>query len=145
MKCYVWSTLLYGCETWVFKKEAVNRLQAFEMWIYRKMLKISWNSFTPNNRVLERMNEKRKLMSTIMQRKLSFFGHLQRGAQFSFPRLILEGKLQGKRAPGRQRRKWLDDIREWTGLNYPQLKRVVQNRKAFRIMTAKLRFEDGTT
>ena len=136
LKCYVWSTLLYGCETWVLKRECCRRLLAFEMWGLRKMLKIPWRDFVSNAEVLERAKCKRQLMTAIMKRKVAFFGHLQRGSLYEFPRLILEGKIPRKRAPGRQRRKWLDDVKEWTKLSYTKLKAVSQDRKNFLHLTS---------
>ena len=114
------------------------------MWGLRKMLKIPWRDFVSNAEVLERAECKRQLMTAIMKRKVAFFGHLQRGSLYEFPRLILEGKIPGKRAPGRQRRKWLDDIKEWTKLSYTKLKAVSQDRKNFLHLTAQLQFEEGT-
>lgn len=97
-----------------------------------------------NVKVLERTKYKRELMTTIWKRKVAFFGHIQRGPQFEFLRLVLEGKINGKRSPGRPRRKWLDDIRDWTGLRYSQLKIAAHNREGFRLLISKLQFEDGT-
>ncbi|CAH2240054.1 jg7397 [Pararge aegeria aegeria] len=70
------------------------------------------------------------------------FGHLQRGSLFEFPRLILEGKINGKRAPGRPRKKWFDDIREWNGHTKSELKKMAHHRSIFHRLISKLQYED---
>ncbi|CAH2229231.1 jg6738 [Pararge aegeria aegeria] len=115
------------------------------MWLCRKMLKIKWQSFTSNKKVLKLEGKDRELMSTIMRRKVAFFGQLQRGDQVSFPKLVLEGKIVRKRSPGRQRRIRLDDIRGWTGLCYRDLKKAALNREDFRFLNAKLQLKEYGT
>ncbi|KAI5636939.1 hypothetical protein NE865_10354 [Phthorimaea operculella] len=108
------------------------------------MFKIPWTSFTSNVKVVQRAKCKRELMTSIAKRKVAFFGHVQRGSQYEFLRLILEGKIPDKRSPGRPRRKWIDDIKDWTGLRYNELKKAAQDRVGFLLLTSKLQFEDGT-
>ena len=74
LTCYVWSTLLYGADTWTLNKEMINKLEALEMWCYRKMLKISWYNKISNEEVLKQMNEKRRILNTIKAKKLKLFG-----------------------------------------------------------------------
>ena len=79
MKCYVWSGLLYGCETWTISKGMRKRLEAAEMWFYRRMMRIPWTARITNEEVLERVGVGRSLIGTIRKRQLSFLGHILRG------------------------------------------------------------------
>ncbi|CAH2257648.1 jg20526 [Pararge aegeria aegeria] len=87
---------------------------------------------------METINLKR----SVIQRKVSFFGHLQRGSLFEFLRLILEGKITRKKVPGRPRKKWFDEIREWTGHTYSELKKMARHRTIFHRLTSELQYED---
>ena len=143
IKCYVWSTLLYGCETWTVTQVHINKLQAFEMWVYRKMKRISWMDKITNDEVLRRVGAKRYVISAIKSRKIAYFGHLVR--RDNIQRVLLEGKIEGTRHRGRPRIEWTDNIRQWTKINqYNELIVTAQNRKKWRIMTANLQKEDGT-
>ena len=95
MRCYIWSTLLYGAETWTITSAMAKRLEAFEMCIYRRMLKISRTDKISNKKVLRRANTNRQLMKTIQKRSLQFFGHLVR--RNNIHRALIEGKTNGKR------------------------------------------------
>ena len=91
---------------------------AFEMWIYRRMPKISWTDKISNQEVLRRASTSRQLIKTIQQRVLRFFGHLIR--RNNIHRVLLEGKINGKRERGRPRESWVNNIIKWTGLKYPE-------------------------
>ena len=71
VKCYIWSALLYGVETWTLKVGHMNKLESFEMWVYRRMLKISWVDHITNMEVLRRVNKERELLTNIKRRKVS--------------------------------------------------------------------------
>ena len=133
---------MYGAETWTLTKATEKKLEAFEMWMYRRMLKISWTQHKTNEAVLDMMNTKKSIINTIKGRKLSYFGHLIR--RDNVQRLILEGKMIDKRARGRPRVKWTDNIKEWTGLGYSECVRAAQDREQWRLMTADLLRADGT-
>lgn len=129
--CYVWSILLYGCETWTLKTSTINRLEAFELWCYRRMLRISWVEHTSNNDVLAMMNTNRELVNTIKTRKTQYFGHIIRGPKYSLLRLIIQGKVEGTRWIGRKKLSWLRNIRQWTGLQPEHLFRAAADRDRF--------------
>ena len=133
IKCYVWSTLLYGVETWTVSKRSQQRLEAFEMWTLRRMLRISWTRHVTNEEVLCLANTKRALFDTVRQRKLSFFGHMMR--HDSLQRDLLEGMVEGRRGRGRPRLQWSGNITQWTGLTFEQAKRIAQDRRRWRLMT----------
>lgn len=134
LKCYVWSTLLYACETWTLKVAMMNRLEGFEMWCYRRML-----------RILERLQTERTLLSTIKRRKLEYFGHMIRGPKYRPLQIIMQGKVEGKRPIGRKNLSWLRNIRTWCGLNVEELFRIATNREDFRMLVdGLLRSETNT-
>ena len=116
LKCYVWSVLLYGVEAWTLKTSSINKLEAFEMWCLRRMLRISWVNHIRNEEVLRRAQiEDRELFEVIKRRKISYLGHIMRGERYEFQRLVLQGKVEGgKRGMGRKKLSWLRNIRQWT-------------------------------
>jgi len=116
VKCYVWSILLYGAEIWTLKTKHLNRLEAFEMWCYRRMLKISWVNHISNSEVLDRIQTNRELLATIKRRKTAYFGHIMRGNKYELLQLIVQGKIEGRRGVGRKQLSWLRNIRNWTGI-----------------------------
>ena len=142
IKAYVWSTLLYRCETWTITTSNMTKLQSFEMWTYRKMMKISWRENKTNEEVLTLADEQLYIIPTIKKRKITYFGHMIR--RNNIHRLLLEGPLEGKVSRGRPRTEWMTNITVWTGMRYEDLVRLVQDREPWRIMTASLLKEDGT-
>lgn len=78
LKCYIWSILLYGVETWTLTTTATKRIEPFEMWLYRRMLKIPWTAKTTNTQVLQDMGTVRQLLKTIISRKCYYLGHIAR-------------------------------------------------------------------
>ena len=139
---YIWSTLLYGAETWTLTKVTSDKLQAFEMWLCRRMLRISWKEHKTNGEVLHKMKTKRSLLNTIKKRKCQYFGHIIRGN--GVQRLLMEGRINGRRGRGRPRTMWTDNIKEWTKISYNDCIRVAQDRERWRSMTVDLLTTDGT-
>jgi hypothetical protein len=98
---YVWSIMLYGNKTWTIAKAERRRIEAFKMWCFRRMLKISWTDMVSNEEVLERMSVRRTLWSSIKKRRNEWIGHvLRHGGLLG---LIIEGCVEGKNARGRPR------------------------------------------
>ena len=94
-KCYVWSVLLYGMEGWTLKVNTMNRLKAFEMWVYRRILKVPWTARRTNEEILERIGRGRELMSIIKRRKTAYLGHVVRNERYHLLQLIMVGKIGG--------------------------------------------------
>ena len=78
LKCYVWSTLLYGCECWTITKDSENKIEATEMWFLRRLLRISWKEKKSNEVVLDEAHVGRSMLKTIRKRQMQFLGHLNR-------------------------------------------------------------------
>ena len=113
LTCYVFSVFGYGAEAWTLTKAMEEKIDAFEMWCLRKMGGISYKDRVTNEDVLKRLKTERNLLRTIKQRKLRYFGHIER--QNGFLKQTLEGRLAGRRPIGRPRTTWLDNIQAWTG------------------------------
>ena len=136
MKCYVWSTLLYGSETWTMKKDMINRLEAMEMWILRRMMRIPWTARITNEEVMRRAGVQRTLIKEIKKRQLYFLGHILRAE--GLERECLLGKIEGKRARGRQRIKFMDALLKEIayGQRVVDLVRLADDRQRWRSMVS---------
>lgn len=128
LRCYVYSTLYYGLEAWTLTDNTSKRLEAFELWCYRRMLRISYTHHVTNETVLRRMNKDKEILITVKKRKMAYFGHIMRGNKYEFLQLIMQGKINSKRGPGRRRISWLKNIRQWTGLSSTDLFRRAVNK-----------------
>ena len=142
VKCYVYSSLLYCCETWTLYLNDIKRLAAFEMWIYRRLGRIPWTAKRTNQYVLHHLNVTKSLMKDIKSRKLKYFGHVKRHQNIL--KSVLEGVIEGRRCRGRQRSVWCDNIKGWTGRSVTACSAAAQNRTEWRSIVANLRTEDGT-
>ena len=109
-KCYIWSVLLCGCESWTISKNMEQKLKAAEMWFWRKMMRISWTDKLTNEAVLEKVGAERQLLNTIRSRQWKFVGH-ELGREGGIEKNIL-GAVGVKRARGRQKLKMLDWMME---------------------------------
>ena len=125
--CYIWPTLFYGADTWTITKSLLSRLDAFEMWVYRRVLKISWTEKITNEEVLRRMGIGREIVRQFKTRKLQYLGHLMRHNSTQLQ--LIEGQIEDRISRGRPRNTWTTDITSTKGLNYYQLKRAAEDRK----------------
>ena len=112
MRCYIWSTALYGAETWTLRAVDQKHLESFEMWCWRRMEKISWTDHVRNEEVLLRVKEQRNILHEIHKRKANWIRHILRGN--CLLKRIIEGKIQGRidvtGSRGRRRRELLHDL-----------------------------------
>ena len=113
LQCYIEPILTYSCETWTLSKQMVKRIEAIEMWFLRRMFRIKWTDRKTNMEVMEMAEYSRSLEKKIRNRQAKFIGHVMR--RKGLENLLTTGKLEGKRAPGRQRQKMLDSVTEWLG------------------------------
>ena len=134
VKTYVWSTLLYGCETWTVSKEMEGRLEAMEMWCWRRMLKVSWMQRRSNVSILEAIGGRRELMALVMKRQMKFLGHVIRAD--GLENLAVTGRIAGSRSRGRPRKKYLDKMKEAIGgVTTQQLLHMTREREQWRSIT----------
>ena len=127
----IFSVFLYGCESWTIRKKERKKIDALELWCWRKLLKISWIDKITNANVLAQIQPVISLEGKINNQKLSYFGHIMRSKD-SLEKSILVGKCEGKRKRGRQRMRWLDNLKEVTGKDLIELKELVQDRSKWR-------------
>ena len=142
IKCYVFSTLLYASETWTMNKQLEGRITAFEMWIYRRIGGISWKQKVTNIDVLKRLGMKKELLGEIKSRQARYFGHIKR--HNTILKTVLEGRVDGTRAQGGQRYRWVDNIKRWTARRLSVCTTVARNRDNWRGIVANLRCGEGT-
>ena len=140
LRCYVFSVLLYGVESWTLTEASTKKLQAFEMWLYRRILKIPWIDHVTNEEVLRRMNKQAEIIVTIKQRKLEYLGHIMRNEKrYGLLQLVLQGKIPSKRGPGRRRISWLKNLRTWFSTTTTGLFRAAVNKVQIAMMIANIR------
>ena len=130
VRMYIYPIISYGDETWTFYKDTTNKIEAFEMWVYRRIARISWKDKVSNEDVLKRLGVKRELLSSMKINKLTYFGHITRHE--SLQKTILTWKVEGGRGKGRPRRQWYDDVKEWTGNKLSANIRLAEDRVAWR-------------
>ena len=130
IKCFIYSVFTYGCETWTLTRDMENKINSFEMWIFRKVAKIKWSDRISNEEVCKKLNVEKSLLNDIKKRKLCYFGHIKRHS--SIKKEILEGKIEGKRGRGRPPRKWEDDVKAWTEMDLYNCTRAAENRDVWR-------------
>ena len=124
----------YGSESWTFSKKVTKKVEAFEMWAYRRLLRVSWKDHKTNDMILESLQTERMLMKQLRRRKLRYFGHTMR--RISLEKTIMQGITAGRRTRGRPARTWEADIMEWSKRSLEAATRAAENRDLWRaIMT----------
>ena len=142
LDCYIFSTLTYGSECWTISQTMEKRLQSVEMWFYRRMLRISWTDHMSNEEVLAKAGTRRKLVVTIRKRQLQFLGHVLRKEELED--VAITGKIEGKRARGRQRLTFISSLSHWMKINEKDIIRTAKDRDLWRTMAANVLEEQGT-
>ena len=130
IKALIWPIAIYSCESWTLNKREEDMLQAFEMWTYRRMLRISYKEHRTNEWILNKAGKKRQLLNQVKRLKLRYFGHIKRSK--GLENTIMEGRVDGNRIRGRQRARWIDNIRTWTGRELHEVGTIARNRVDFR-------------
>ena len=130
-KALVWPTVAYASEGWTLHKDDEKRLNAFEMKMLRRMLRISWQEHRTNESILTDTGYKMGFLSSIKKKKLVYAGHIARATN-SLEKTVMQGRVPGKRLRGRPRRSWMDDISSWTGLGAAEIERIALNRHEWR-------------
>ena len=130
LHCYVISTLIYAAETWVINVADMKKIEAFEMWCLRKMLRVSYKEHRTNEDVLKAAKHKRSLKEDIIKRKTKYLGHVLR--KNGLQRQLMEACITGSRGRGRPRHSWLHNIKQSMGMSYTKLVRAADDRPEFR-------------
>jgi len=126
------SVLLYASETWTYRKRDIDKLSAFQMKSYRRILNIKWQQRITNEEVMNRIGTTRTVMQMAIERKLKFFGHICRMPDDRVVKTAVFGVMEGQNKRGRPRRRWTDDVTEWCNMNIQNALRSAQSRKSWR-------------
>ena len=135
----VTSIFLYACDSWTLTAELQRRIQAMDMRCNRKVLCISYKDHVTNKEVCAKVQQAirphQDLMTIVKRCKLQWYSHVSHSSGLA--KTILQGTVKGGRRQGRQRKRWEDNIREWTGLEFTKSQRAVENRKKWRKLVVK--------